>query len=252
MIDELARWRAHPLCGPAASWPERYWGPEAIDPEAWRELAARLEPEAEIEALVAALAGARDVIDVGGGTGLLARAIAARIGPVTVVEPSDEQRAHAPPGLTLVPGRAEAVPAGDGAADAAVATWVLQYTADPDAAVAELARVARHRVAIVQAAPGNDLVDVYNAAAAAAGLPAAHHGFLLGRAAAILEARGFAVELARVPIAVRADGDLADVLVRLHFRDHAAAPIMRAAVAPLIAARAGRLADDGVLLIARR
>lgn len=203
------------------------------------------------------------MLDVGGGTGLLARALAERVGPVTIVEPSDEQRAHAPavPGLTLVAGRAEAVPAGDGAADAAVATWVLQYTDDPERAVAELARVARRRVAIVQAAPGNDLVRAYNAAAAVAGLPPAHHGFLLGQAAARLEASGFAVALARVPIAVRkpdeadAAARLADVLVRLHFRGHPAEAAMRAAVTAQVAARlavAGALADDGVLLIARR
>lgn len=254
----LDGWRAHSLCGPAESWPERYWGPERLDPEAWRELAALLEPEAEREALVCALAGARDVIDVGGGTGLLARTLAERVGPVTVIEPSDEQRAHAPAGLTLRAGCAEALPCADGAADAAVATWVLQYTDDPDAAVAELARVARTHVAIIQAAPGNELVEVYNAAAAAVGLATAHHGFLLGRAAAVLEGCDFTVELTRIAIAVRAPiggaAALADVLVRLHFRAHPAAREMRDAVEPLVAERLakGHLADDGVLLVARR
>ena len=216
-----------------------------------------LDPAAELAALVAALRGARDVIDVGGGTGLLTRTLAAEVGPVLVIEPSAEQRAHVPatPGLTVMPGRAEALPALDGAADAAVATWVLQYTDEPQAAVAELARVARSHVAIVQAAPGNELVEAYNVAAAVAGLPAAHHGYLLGHAAALLEARGFDVEL--VPLAIpliapaaSSDGAayLADVLVRLHFHDHAAAVAMRAAHL----ARDGRLADDGVLLIARR
>ncbi len=228
-----------------------------------------LDPAAELAALVAALAGARDVIDVGGGTGLLTRTLAAEVGPVLVIEPSAEQRAHAPTvaGLSVMPGRAEALPALDGAADAAVATWVLQYTDDPEVAVAELARVARTHVAVVQAAPGNELVEAYNLAAAVAGLPAAHHGYLLGHAAAQLEARGFDVQLMRlaiplIPPAALVGGDvaapaahLADVLVRLHFHDHAAAVAMRAAVTPVIAAhlaRDGRLADDGVLLIARR
>lgn len=264
MIDGRAgaRWRAHPLCGPEAGWPEGFWGPERLDPAAWRELAARLDPAEELAALVAALRGARDVIDVGGGTGLLTRTLAAAIGPVTVVEPSAEQRAHLPAGLSVVPGRAEALPFADGAADAAVATWVLQYTDDPDAAVGELARVARLRVAIVQAAPGNQLVEIYNRCAAVAGLPAAHHGFLLAHAAARLEEAGFAVELTRIAIPLVAASPasssaavLADMLVRLHFADHPARAAMVAAATPLIAShveRTGRLADDGVLLSAQR
>lgn len=263
MIDAaaLARWRAQPLCGPADSWPGVYWGPERLEPSAWRELAAMLEPAAELEALVAALAGMRDVVDVGGGTGLLTRTLAERVGPVIVVEPCAEQRAHAPAvaGVTMVDGRAEAVPLADGAVDAAVATWVLQYTDEPWAAVDELARVARRRVVIVQAAPGNQLVAAYNLAAAVAGLPAAHHGYLLGHAAARLEARGFAVELTRVGIPLvageREADEVADVLVRLHFAGHPREAAMRAAVAPAVAgwlAGYGRLADDGVLLVARR
>jgi SAM-dependent methyltransferase len=245
------RWAAHPLCAPRAAMPARFWGPERCDPAAWRELAATLEPAAEIAALLATLADATDVVDVGGGTGLLARAIAARA-PVTIVEPQAEQRAHLPPGLRAIAGRAEAVPLPDGAADAAIATWVLQYCDDPLAAVRELARVARRRVAIVQAAPDNDLVEIYNREADVAGVPRAHHGWLLAHAAAILEATGFTVELARVPIAAR--GVTADTLARLHF---AAAPAelraaMVAATTPYVASRGGALSDDGVVLSASR
>ncbi len=262
--EAVARWRRHPLCRADVPWPARYWGPERLDPTAWRELAARLDPTAELTALIAALAGARDVIDVGGGTGLLTRARVERVGPVVVVEPSDEQRAHAPSidGLTVIAGRAEEVPLPDGAADAAVATWVLQYTDEPDRAVAELARVARRHVAIVQAAPANELVVAYNRAAATVGLPPAHHGFLLAQAAAQLERAGFTVELAAVPVAVAIDGaDLArdlhaltDTLMRLHFAEHPAREAMRAAVEPWVRASATRgfLVDDGVLLTARR
>jgi len=95
------------------------------------------------------------------------------------------------------------LPLPDGAAAAAVATWVLQYTDDPARAAAELARVARERVVIVQAAPANDLVEVYNLEAALAGSPPAHHGWLLATAADVLERRGFAVELRPVPTPVR-------------------------------------------------
>lgn len=251
-------WRDHPLCASEVAWPARFWGPETIDPDAWRELVPLLDPGVEIDALCDALAGVDDVVDVGGGTGLITQAIAKRVGRVTIVEPSAAQRAHLPPGLVAVEGRAEAVPMPDGGAAAAVATWVLQYTADPVRAVQELARVARERVAIVQAAPGNDLVEVYNREAAIAGTPPAHHGWLLALAAETLEASGFAVTLTRVPTPVRIpDGGveaLADVLARLHFAGHPRIDAMRAAAVPVLGARAwgGVVADDGVLLVARR
>jgi SAM-dependent methyltransferase len=248
-------WRDHELCAPAATMPAAFWGPERMDAEAWRELTAAVEPEAEIGALVAALAGVSDVVDVGGGTGLLTRAIAARAS-VVVVEPAAEQRAYLPRGITAIAGRAESVPFGDREADAAIATWVLQYCDDPMRAVRELARVARRRVVIVQAAPGNDLVEIYNREAAIAGLPPAHHGWLLANAAEILEAAGFVVMLERVAIAVRGEAlALADTLARLHFASHPDRAAMAAATAPWIAARlreTGALADDGVLLRAMR
>ncbi|MBK9033120.1 MAG: class I SAM-dependent methyltransferase [Myxococcales bacterium] len=233
-------------------------GPERLDPAAWRQLAARLEPDDEIELLCAKLAGATSVVDVGGGTGLLTQAIAARVAPVTIVEPSAEQRAHVPAGLQAIAGRAEAVPLPDGAVDAAIATWVLQYCDEPARAVVELARVARQRVAIVQAAPDNDLVAIYNAEAAVAGAPLAHHGWLLALAAEVLGAAGFAVELSRVRAPVRARvaeaPTVADELARLHFAGHPRLAAMAAATAPLIAARirGDALIDDGVLLLARR
>ena len=167
-------------------------------------------------------------------------------------------RAHLPAGLVAIAGRAEAVPLPDGAADAAIATWVLQYCDDPAQAVRELARVARQRVAIVQAAPDNDLVTIYNAEAAVAGLPPAHHGWLLALAAELLGAAGFAIELTRVRAPMRARIDeaaaVADQLARLHFAGHPRLAAMAAATTPLIAARvrAERLVDDGVLLLARR
>jgi SAM-dependent methyltransferase len=237
--------------------PEAFWGPERLDPEAWRELAALLAPEAgiaaEIAAVLAALGDASEVVDVGGGTGLITQAIATRM-PVTVIEPASEQRAHLPPGITARAGRAEALPLPDGACDAAIATWVLQYT-DPMRAVDELARVARRRVVIVQAAPGNDLVEIYNREAAIAGLRPAHHGWLLSQAAARLEAAGFAVTLARVAIAVRGEaGALADMLSRLHFAGHVDRAAMVAATRGLIAQRLaahGTLSDDGVVLSAQ-
>ncbi len=237
--------------------PAQFWGPERLDPAAWREFAALLAPEAEIAALVAALGDSTDVVDVGGGTGLITQSIAVRM-PVLVIEPADEQRAHLPAGITARAGRAEALPLPDGHADAAIATWVLQYTDDPTRAVAELARVARRRVVIVQAAPGNDLVEVYNREAQIAGSRPAHHGWLLAEAATRLEAAGFAVTLARVAIAVPAPAGahaLAEMLSRLHFAGHPHRATMIAATEPLIAERlatTGSLADDGVILVGQR
>jgi SAM-dependent methyltransferase len=249
-------WTSHPLCAPAATMPAAFWGPERLDPAAWRELAALLAPDAEIAALLDALGDARDVVDVGGGTGLVTRAIARRM-PVTVIEPSDEQRAHLPPGITARAGRAEALPVPDHGHDAAIATWVLRYTDEPVRAVDELARVARRRVVVVQAAPGNDLVEIYNREAAVAGLPPAHHGWLLAQAATRLEAAGFEVTLERVAIGVpgRDAGAMADLLSRLHFAAHGARAAMVEATQHFIAERLaahGALSDDGVVLSARR
>src|SRR5689334_17140868 len=196
-----SNWRDHPLCGPASTMPDRFWGPESFEPSAWRDLEPLFEPSAEIAAILAALGDATDCVDVGGGTGLITQAIAARM-PVVVIEPAAEQRAHLPPGITARAGRAEAIPLPDRAHDAAVATWVLQYTSDPMQAVAELARVARRRVVIVQAAPGNELVEVWNLEAQVAGIAQAHHGFLLSRSAEFLESAGFSVSMERVSIPV--------------------------------------------------
>lgn len=243
--------------------PETYWGPEQLNHEAWVEFAARLEPAAEIELLLDQLAGCESIIDVGGGTGTLTRAVAERFGRCTVVEPSAAQAAaiEAAPGsiIDIVPGRGEAIPFSDAEFDAAVATWVLQYTDDPDAAVGELARVSRGRVLIVQAAPQNQLVAIYNAEAAVAGHAPAHHGYLLCRAADILADRGFAnITLHHCRIPLRFDGvdaaDAAALLQRLHFSGHPAAAAMRAATTPLIAsmlaATPGELDDSGVMLVA--
>jgi|GEM_PF-3592104 len=252
------RWRDHPLCASTVAWPARFWGPEQLDPAAWRDFTPLLDPAIELDALCDALAGVTDVVDVGGGTGLLTQAIAARVGPVTIVEPSAAQRAQLPPGLTAIAGRAEAVPLPDGAAAAAVATWVLQYTDDPARAIGELARIARERVVIVQAAPGNHLVEVYNREAEIAGRPPSHHGWLLTLAADLLERHGFAIELVPVPTAVRFPDEgvtgLAEIMSRLHFAGHPERAAMCTATAPLLTARAvaGTVRDDGVMLIARR
>ena len=54
----MSTWREHPLCASPTPWPARFWGPERLDPTAWRELAGRLIIDDEIARLCAVLAGA--------------------------------------------------------------------------------------------------------------------------------------------------------------------------------------------------
>ena len=177
---------------------------------------------------------------------------------VTVIDPSEAQRAKLPPNVEGRAGRAESLPLEDRSVDAAIMTWVLQYTYDPLTAIEELARVASRKICIVQAAPNNDLVTIYNREAVVAGQPPAHHGWLLVEAATRLEEAGFDVALAHVPVAVRGPAggarSLAMTLARLHFNGHPALAAIIAATEPFIASRlaAGKLADDGALLVATR
>jgi SAM-dependent methyltransferase len=232
------------------------------------DFASRLNPKAEIQALLSSLEGSRRILDVGGGTGLLTQAIAARFGSCTVVEPDQDNAAQINPGqITVLPGRAEALPFEDESFDAVIATWVLQYTSDPRIAVREMCRVCRKesgsRIVIIQAAPENDIVDLYNVCAETMGLPQAHHGFLLAVAAELLEKQGFTgIELSRINI----PWDLRDLSPELRLT-HAASIIRRLhdfPEDPTLVKRVesalshrplwstGVLNDDGILLMARR
>lgn len=103
-------------------------------------------PDPRIGALIgAALGDARSVINVGAGTGSYEP-------PQTVlaVEPSSVMSRQRPAGAApVVQARAEALPAADGAADAAMALLTVHHWADLEAGVAELRRVARRRVVIL-------------------------------------------------------------------------------------------------------
>jgi SAM-dependent methyltransferase len=232
--------------------PDAFWGPETLNSTAFVELVEWIDARAEVAAILRALEEATSVVDVGGGTGFLTQQIATRA-QVTVIEPSAEQRAHVPAGITVVEARAEALPLPTDFADAALATWVLQYCDDPVRAIDELARVARRCVVIVQAAPMNDLVDIYNLEAGLAGLPPAHHGWLLAQAESRLRHAGFAVTIEHVPIPVHVPDArrAADVLSRLHFANHPKRSEMLEVATARIANRVV-LADDGALLVARR
>lgn len=107
---------------------------------------------------VAWLAGTppRDVVDVGAGTGKLTRGLAAAGHRVVAVEPSDamlEELRAAVPGVTALPGTAEAIPLPDGAADVVTVAQAFHWF-DFDPALGEIARVLR---------PGGTLALVWNA-----------------------------------------------------------------------------------------
>ncbi len=94
--------------------------------------------------LVAGLHGR--VVEIGCGTGAMFPHYATQL-QVTAVEPdasfADKARAAAPPYVTVVDGRGEALPLADASADAAVVALVLCSVTSPDAVCAEIARVVR-------------------------------------------------------------------------------------------------------------
>jgi SAM-dependent methyltransferase len=99
--------------------------------------------------------GARQVLDVGAGTGKLTRALTARGLAVTAVEPSDGMRgelARVLPGVTVLAGTAEDIPLGAGAADAELLAQAWHWV-EPGRAVPEVARVLK---------PGGRLGLVWN------------------------------------------------------------------------------------------
>jgi ubiquinone/menaquinone biosynthesis C-methylase UbiE len=94
-------------------------------------------------------AGAR-VLDVGAGTGALTRELVARGATVVAVEPSPEftrELRSRFPELEVHEAPAEQLPFADDSFDVALAQLVVAFMRDADAAMRELARVAR-RVAI--------------------------------------------------------------------------------------------------------
>ena len=140
----------------------------------------------------------RTVLDVGTGTGRAALALAAHGGTVTGVDASTEmlrvarQRAEARRlGVVFTPGDAHALPFDAQAFDVAVCLRVLMHTPDWARCVAELCRVARHRVVL-------DYPALLSAAALQSGARRVAAAFGAGvEAYRVLPARAVRRELAR-------------------------------------------------------
>jgi SAM-dependent methyltransferase len=151
-----------------------------------REIDRRFAPVVERVIAYATLTPGQQILDLGTGTGAVAERAAQLVGPsgqVVGVDISPEmlalaQRRVAARGLTNVSlreGRAEAVPAEDGAFDVVLASLSFMYVIDRAAAARELARVLRPQgrlVAAVWAGPeACDIVRFQQTAGRFAGPP---------------------------------------------------------------------------------
>jgi ubiquinone/menaquinone biosynthesis C-methylase UbiE len=107
----------------------------------------RLRPSPAPEAVDWLLPARRDVVvDLGAGTGLLTRAVAAAAaGHVIAVEPDDRMRAvlaSRSPGVKVLAGRGEAIPLPEASADAVLVSSAWHWM-DTELAAPEIARVLR-------------------------------------------------------------------------------------------------------------
>lgn len=151
-----------------------------------REIDARFGPVIEQLLAHADLQPKEIVLDLGTGTGSVAFAAAAQVGPagrVTAVDISREMLAKAQAGaaerslgnIEFEEGRGEAVPAPDESQDAVLASLSLMYIIDRAAAAREIARVLRpggRFVAAVWAGPDTcDIVEFQQIAGSFADAP---------------------------------------------------------------------------------
>ncbi|MEU6208396.1 methyltransferase domain-containing protein [Streptomyces sp. NPDC047023] len=263
---------AHALTGPYPL-PATYRGPHELSETGWLGMEARFERQ-DVALVADTLTGNHEVLDVGGGTGAVVREIAARLGRVTTVEPHAAREASLRPledrGVRVLPGRAEDLPFPDGGFDAAIATWVLHYCDDPDAAVAELARTVDRahpeaKVVLVQGAPDNELIALWNTTCAPLlGEREDHQGHLLASAARILAEHGFtdvSFTRARVDVVFPEAGPearaeaAARVLAEFWNTGHPRLADLRSALLPRLRAHfasgTDRFNDDAVMLVAR-
>jgi SAM-dependent methyltransferase len=176
----------------------------------YEHVAAQLQPAAEAVVERCRPRPGEHVVDLGCGTGNAALLVARRGARVTGVDPAARLVAvaradAAAQGLAaeFVPGRAEAAPLPDGAADAVVSVFGLIFCAEPPAA-AELSRVLGPGGRVVFSAwvpsgpIGRQAVLPRDAVAAAGGAPAGPPPFAWQDAEAVyrlLAPHGFSIEV---------------------------------------------------------
>lgn len=109
------------------------------------------QPEPLIERMIiAALGGARTVLNVGAGAG----SYEPRDRAVTALEPSATMRSQRPAELVpAIDGRAESLPFADGAFDAAMTTFSVHQWSDLKAGLREMRRVTSGPVIVLSCAP---------------------------------------------------------------------------------------------------
>jgi len=124
-----------------------------MDPQRWRDRAGsfgaaadvyeRSRPAYPVDAVRWALpAGARQVLDLGAGTGKLTEVLLDLGLDVVAVEPSEPMRARIAGRAQVLAGTAEDVPLADASVDAVLVGQAFHWF-DPERALAEMARVVR-------------------------------------------------------------------------------------------------------------
>ncbi|MBP5935514.1 class I SAM-dependent methyltransferase [Streptomyces acidiscabies] len=265
-----------PALGPRDRMPVHYRGPREVTAAGWVDFAGRLERGEEISLIQSLTAANRRVLDVGGGSGELARAVAARIGRCTAVEPHDQLvesiggEADDTGPVDVFKGSAELLPFADAAFDAVYCAWVLPYVSDIGKAIAEMVRVCDSsdpdaKVIVMSGGSGNELLNLLNEVCIpVADEPYDHHGYLLSTAAGVLAEHGFSrFSLHRTEASIRFDevgaseraATAAAVLTNFWYERHPKAADIRAALEPALVRHFGRrphgIGDQGIALVAR-
>ena len=268
-LQILDRWQKHDYCASNKTQTNIYAGAKSLFHCAWVEFAARLEPEAEITLLLDLLSGRQEILDIGGGTGLLTTEIAKRYGKCTVVEPDADNAAQIKTDcpIDIVLGSGENLPFADRTFDGALATWVLQYSNNPAQCITEMVRVCQQKpeatIILIQAAPWNQVAQLLNDCAGLVGKPLTDHGYLLALAASILEQQDFAkIEMHPVKIPLNFPESTPELrthaakslLQRMCFEGHPRRTEIQDLLADKLKSHfqsSSAINDDGIVLVAK-